>query len=458
VHPLGAVIVNNVVYVIDSGKLKAFDASLPTVRVVAPPDGIVDKHPIQELAALTYSASAKMMFLLDRSGAVYGWDLAARWQLERKPGGNSDYSQEYPVSLAAANDTVYLMDTNNGRIWRRGANGWTALLTSASLEGAIRLAVAGDLYILVGERPSRPARLWRVRGTALSEVKVSGGMEQPSLIAAGPGGKLVLVDRGFLRVRLVDPAAGDGREILAGSDADILALALDSDPGVVLGADWVATVRGALPDVLGVRPLTNSSHIAPNNGALLASLPRLRMPVAGARLPDIDRSLPGSPRPYRFGIHEGIDYYAGTTGVNVVKGTAVLAAADGVVTRADTTYVETTNAQMDAWLDEALDKRMTPLAIQNRLGGRQVWIDHGNGLSTRYLHLSRIADGLQAGSVVKAGDVVAYAGNSGTPEAAAGSSTDVHLHFEVRVGNGFLGQWISPIETRRTLMRLFGAP
>ena len=77
---------------------------------------------------------------------------------------------------------------------------------------------------------------------------------------------------------------------------------------------------------------------------------------------------------------------------------------------------------------------------------------------TRYLHLSGIAPSLKVGDRVNAGDVVGFAGNSGTPEAAAGASSDVHLHFEVRLGDGYLGKWISPIETRRTLERILGAP
>ena len=84
------------------------------------------------------------------------------------------------------------------------------------------------------------------------------------------------------------------------------------------------------------------------------------MPIAGAHLPDIDRSLPGAPRPYRFGIHEGIDMYASTVGVNVAKGTQVLAAADGVVnTPADVDYKEASVAQVNAWLDESMAAHMT---------------------------------------------------------------------------------------------------
>ncbi len=454
-HPLDTVVISQTVYAIDSGKLKAMDMPSGAPRTVAPPDGIVDKHPIQDLAALAYSDTAKTLYLLDRSGAIYGWDLAARWWLERKPGGNSDFSQEYPVDLAADAQAVYLLDTNNGRIWKRTEKDWVALVTSQQLKGGIRLAAAGDLYILVGERPDHVARLLRLRGTALSEVKVSGGMEQPSLIAAGPGNALLLVDRGFRRVRLLDTQAGSSREILAGSDVDVLALATNGDNAVLLGSDWLITVRGQLPDQLVLRPTPPPLQTTlPNNPALLDKLQQLRMPIAGAHLPDIDRSLPGAPRPYRFGIHEGIDMYAGTVGVNVIKGTPVRAAADGVVLRADVDYKEASTAQVDAWLNEALDKHMTPPAIQNKLGGRQVWLDHGDGLGTRYLHLSGIAPGIQAGSTVKAGAIIGYAGNSGTSEAAAGSDSGIHLHFEIRVGNGYLGQWLSPIETRRLLEQM----
>lgn len=456
VHPLAVATVDGTVYAIDSGTLKMVDARSGTVRLVTPLDNTVDMHPVQELTSLAYLAAAKTMLLLDRTGAVYGWDLGSRWWLAREAGGDGSYLQEYPVALATDDQTAYLLDNNRGRIWKSGADGWQGLVTSASLEGGISLAHAGDLYALVGERPGLPARLYRVRGATLSEIKVSGGLDEPLLIVAAPDEKLLIVERNFRRVRLLTPGTGETRVVLASADALIMAVAVGKDSSVVLGPDWLATVRGALPEQLGVRPAASAAPAAPNNPWTLAGLARLRMPIPGASLPGIDRSLPGTPRAYRFGIHEGTDFYASTTGVTIVKGTAVRAAGDGVVLRADVDYKETSNEQMDVWLEECFAKCYTPPAIQDRLGGRQVWIDHGNGLSTRYLHLSGIADGLAVGRTVKAGDVVGYAGNSGTPEAAAGLADDVHLHFEVRVGDGYLGKWISPIETRRWLMTLFG--
>ena len=88
-------------------------------------------------------------------------------------------------------------------------------------------------------------------------------------------------------------------------------------------------------------------------------------------------------------MHEGIDFNAET-------GTPVVAAADGVVLSA-------------GWQSDF---------------GNLIEVDHGDGLTTRYAHLSRM--NAKSGSLVKRGERIGAVGSTGR-------STGSHLHFEVRM-------------------------
>ena len=88
-------------------------------------------------------------------------------------------------------------------------------------------------------------------------------------------------------------------------------------------------------------------------------------------------------------MHEGLDFKAD-------PGAPVLAAADGVVV----------------------------VANYHNEFGNMVDIDHGDGLISRYAHLSRLDT--QAGALVKRGSQIGAVGSTGR-------STGPHLHFEVRM-------------------------
>jgi murein DD-endopeptidase MepM/ murein hydrolase activator NlpD len=89
-------------------------------------------------------------------------------------------------------------------------------------------------------------------------------------------------------------------------------------------------------------------------------------------------------------IHTGVD-------ISAAPGTPVHAAADGIVYEAE---------------------------YAGRYG-KMVIIEHGNGMTTRYAHLSRF--NVIPGQEIRRGEVIGFSG-------ATGRVTAPHLHFEVRMG------------------------
>jgi murein DD-endopeptidase MepM/ murein hydrolase activator NlpD len=151
----------------------------------------------------------------------------------------------------------------------------------------------------------------------------------------------------------------------------------------------------------------------------------LALPIEGAAIPTDPSLLPNAPREFRAGWHEGIDFPARA-------GTPVHAVAAGTVVRVDRDFVDWDRATRDAALYDALQRGYTPAMTLDRIRGRQVWIDHGRGVVSRYAHLSAVAD-LAVGDVVEAGTIVGAVGSSGYPEGGP------HLHLEIRVGTSYLG-------------------
>jgi len=104
----------------------------------------------------------------------------------------------------------------------------------------------------------------------------------------------------------------------------------------------------------------------------------------------------------------GNDYWSGHLGIDIAagEGAPVYAADSGVVTMAAGGY--------------------------NYGYGNVIQIDHGNGYSTLYAHLSNYFVGLCQS--VSAGQQIGASGNTGNSQGA-------HLHFEVRQNGGFINPW-----------------
>jgi murein DD-endopeptidase MepM/ murein hydrolase activator NlpD len=104
----------------------------------------------------------------------------------------------------------------------------------------------------------------------------------------------------------------------------------------------------------------------------------------------------------------GNDYWSGHLGIDISagEGAPVYAADSGVVTMAQ--------------------------GGDNYGYGNVIQIDHGNGYSTIYAHLSTYGVGVCQS--VGAGQWIGAAGSTGNAQGA-------HLHFEVRQGGGFINPW-----------------
>lgn len=113
---------------------------------------------------------------------------------------------------------------------------------------------------------------------------------------------------------------------------------------------------------------------------------------------------------YVSGSHSGVDFRAAV-------GTPIYAVADGVVEGIGDTDKTCPKASFGKW----------------------VFIRHTNGLATVYAHLSLIK--ATEGQKVRAGDLVAYSGNTG-------HSTAPHLHLTVFASNGVDGEEGARVDTR----------
>lgn len=105
---------------------------------------------------------------------------------------------------------------------------------------------------------------------------------------------------------------------------------------------------------------------------------------------------------HAFRAHHGVDYGAPV-------GTPVMSTADGVVN----------------------------FAGYNAGEGNYVRIRHNSRIQTSYLHLSRFAKGIHAGSKVEQGQIIGYVG-------ATGLATGPHLDYRVCDGS----TWINPLELK----------
>lgn len=197
------------------------------------------------------------------------------------------------------------------------------------------------------------------------------------------------------------------------------------------------------------------------NESILTGIPNrltsYTFPVKDGVMPEDDYSLPGAPRTYRNGIHKGVDIRFKKVNENakipLTEKDLILAAHSGIVVRADKLYQPIKASEYDELTSY---NQKNPVTFVDRdFGGRQIWIDHGNGVMTSYNHLSKIAPNIKEGTKVQKGEIIGYAGNSGLKGEAYGNKNGIHLHFEIWIDGEYAGKGLTPEEVRKFLQYFF---
>ncbi len=197
------------------------------------------------------------------------------------------------------------------------------------------------------------------------------------------------------------------------------------------------------------------------NGVALNTVPNrftgYQYPVPDGLLPEKDSQLPGAPREYRNGIHKGLDIYYKREKFGPPKRLTfqdvLVSPAPGTVIRADLDYSPMTLSEFQKYSSLAQKNGVT--YVEKDFGGRQVWIDHGNGVMSSFNHLSSIKSGIKPGSKVKSGEEIGNAGNSGLVGEAKGNDENIHLHYEIWVDGEYLGAGVPTNQIRKLLQYFF---
>lgn len=430
-------------------------------RLMLPGD-IVAGRPVQELTDIDADPGTGWIYLLDKVGHIFRFDEtegASTLTYRAAPDPNEeldDPSYQFVALTVDGQGRVIVLDSSRGALWTPANAGMMIGINRGSgLTGSSDVTSAGDQYYVLqrngslrtitsqdGSKPWRDADGRRL-GLAL---KTSDHLGSPlvfsvdglrrEIIAMLPGGSVVaryvfaFPDIGLLR----DAVFADGR-LMAIADDQLLIYPGPMSPAAAESCS----------------PLNADGYMRPQlyGADILGTLVGITSPIDGVQMTSYTRLYPGASRLYRLGVHQGIDFFG------YRRGWPVVVMADGVVVRASLSYDDVSAEDFDRMVAESEMLGKTPAEYLERLEGKQVLIDHGNGILSFYAHLDEIAAGIVPGATVQAGQPLGTVGVSGTMAESQPGTVGSHLHFEIRIGQRYLGQGISIREASWWLSEVF---
>ncbi len=440
-HPIGLVMNETDLFLLDRGRVIQMSISNPQIQSILLSEGaVIEDVPIIELVDL--SLEGNQLLVLDRAGDVFRYDIERQlWSLDWYGRFREESSGHYYTAVTSlANDTLLLESSyqfiqrygDNPRIWSaRDALGVDIVEAEATY--VLQQDIHSDEGILVRyiDATTDPqfvpiVSLERVRQLMVTETAV--------YVLDLDGSRVVQLDKDGQLLAIYQTPLGT------------TSFFVDQNQLIFTGAYGIvwfdqpqiqAQIESSLTDsIASIEPFLNIAN------------PIYTLPIQSTGLTERPLQMPGAPRHYRLGVHEGIDFYWRT-------GTPIYAVAAGTIIRADLNYKRPSLAQFEAREDEIADLGKTSESALNFYRGRQVWIKHENGFVTRYAHLSEIADDVMIGQTVEQGSLIGFVGNSGSPASIDSQNADAHLHLEIWHDESYLGQYLRPIEAWELVKLIF---
>ncbi|MBX9879243.1 MAG: M23 family metallopeptidase [Candidatus Obscuribacterales bacterium] len=430
------------------------------VNRFTPAGNRIEWLPIAEFNNFVYYPPRKSLVILDKSGDLFEFTLPdKRWHVFRAFKSIGSKPDPDYVDLACNGTNICLLDPERNQIWLSKPG--NAPMQTSFHEVLPWRVQPGDVFVGDGIAMSIVDYPYVLKYNG-NIVRYSGSKDnpeqkliwkgikkmRPSRMTMSNESPIYIVERENNRVLAVDKETGNTKQFTFPGKSDLRGVLAQSYGFWIIDGDkliYRSLKAGAKPS-----SLFNPKRIDPR-------LDGLQLPIAGVRLPRHAGVFPGARRLYRFGVHKGVDFFSETgCSTHVVYGTKVMAADGGKVTRADAHFHDMSPAKYLKVEQECHKTHQSSEVNEDLFRGCQVWIDHGDGLLTRYAHLSKIRDGLKSNDFAEAGTLLGYVGVSGTGENPSGKLIHPHLHFEVWLDGKYLGWGLNPAETRGVYEDIFG--
>jgi len=462
-EPIHLAIAGDNLYAVAGGDLyhiplSDLSASGPlTPTNVLPAERRIGSYWIRELVYVTVEPESDDLLLLDKTNDVYRYTAAGEWRMAIPaapvPG---QFPDPQFIAIQASVGQIYALDSDLSRIWMLSKTASTPrlfLTHSPLLSGVDMQLTSGEDGSTVLTVLTREGSLLRYRNGRyiglLSPFSNGVPPAWPSQLFAADG-SLAVVESEERSILAVDPASGK-----PAWQADFRIPRMQRLRSATVVSDTLYAVAGPNLYVADLQsstsncsPVTYDNHFYFGGEKIGDVLQDVMLPFPGVVLPWRPRSYPGARRLYRYGIHHGLDLY-GLDVAGLGLGSPVHSIADGIVARADIDYLEMTPSQYEAAIARTAYEHRTPPYIEDLLRGRQVYVDHGNGVESRYAHLGAVARSVRVTSPISRGVTIGFVGVSGTSSGAYGTTGGAHLHFEIWINGRYLGEGLSLEETMR---------